>query len=159
MEIGSFNRIVRMQESHLPEIFEIAQKNKLSYWSLEDYKSVIFQMDSCCLVAENQDKETMGFLVSRLIITESCAEVYNIAVIDKYKRKGIGGELLSYLTNQCVINKLVQINLEVRESNEAAVRFYLKLDFKQVAVRKNFYTHPTENAFTMIKYLNEQANK
>lgn len=154
METDDFFKITLMRESHLAEVFEIAQANNLSYWSPEDYKAETARDDSCCLVAENNHKKVIGFLVARLIMQESCGELYNIAVIDQYKRKGIGESLLSYLTNQCVMNNLGQINLEVRESNQNAIDFYLKLDFKTVGIRKSFYTQPTENAVTMIKNLN-----
>ena len=155
MEEEHLMTIAQMRESHLSEVLKIAQTNNLSYWSYEDYKAETTREDSCCVVAEDRSKNITGFLVARLIMTESCAELYNIAVSDKYKRKGTGKMLLTFLTNQCVIKNLGQINLEVRESNQTAINFYQKLDFQKAGVRKNFYTQPSENAITMIKFLNK----
>jgi [ribosomal protein S18]-alanine N-acetyltransferase len=155
MEKKHFITIAQMRELHLSEVLGIAQKNNLSYWSYEDYKAETLKEDSCCLVAEDLNKNVTGFLVARLIMTENCAELYNIAVSEDHKRKGIGKTLLAFLINQSVTNNLEQINLEVRESNQAAVNFYHKLDFQKAGVRKNFYTQPPENAITMIKFLNK----
>ena len=155
MEKKDFIAIAQMKESHLSEVLKIAQKNNLSYWSRADYKAETIREDSCCLIAEDPDKNVTGFLISRLIMIESCAELYNIAVTDDYKRKGIGKLLLTSLTNRCVIINLDQINLEVRESNRKAIDFYQKFNFQKIGIRKNFYTQPSENAITMIKFLNK----
>ena len=46
------------------------------------------------------------------------------------------------------------ITLEVRESNNAAIRLYEKLGYKEVGRRKNFYSDPTENAILMTMFFN-----
>ena len=43
------------------------------------------------------------------------------------------------------------IFLEVRESNQIAINFYLKAGFEKISVRKRFYSNPTENALIMKK--------
>lgn len=137
MKLSDQVEIVRMQKSHLDAVLEIASENKLSYWSREAYESEIFQKYSCCLVVE-KNKEVVGFIVMRLIMSERYAELYNIAVKKQYKNGGIGCRLLDQVTKYCAVNNLKQINLEVRESNADAVRFYLKHNFEKVALRKNF---------------------
>ena len=42
--------------------------------------------------------------------------------------------------------------LEVRESNEAAIRLYLQQGFVTEGIRKNFYEKPVENAVIMWKH-------
>lgn len=155
MKKEEFIKIARMRESHLSEVFKIAQENNLSYWNPEDYRAETARKDSCCLISEDQDKYVTGFLVARLIMTEGCAELYNIAVRGNHQRKGIGESLLTTFINQCAINGLGQINLEVRESNQPAICFYQKFNFQKIGIRKNFYTQPSENANTMIKFLNK----
>ena len=50
------------------------------------------------------------------------------------------------------------LNLEVRESNMPAIRFYEKFDFKRVGLRKNYYKNPMENALLMTKTLLEERD-
>ena len=49
------------------------------------------------------------------------------------------------------------ITLEVRESNLGAISLYEKAGFEKVGVRKNFYSHPTENAVLYTKYFSKEV--
>ena len=39
--------------------------------------------------------------------------------------------------------------LEVRKSNDPAINFYLKFNFKIAGERKNYYSNPIEDAYVM----------
>ena len=77
-------------------------------------------------------------------------EILAIATIEKYRNKGIAQELLDKI-------KTKDIFLEVRESNQVAISFYKKNKFKEISVRKNYYSEPNENAIIMkLEVNNEQ---
>ena len=77
-------------------------------------------------------------------------EILAIATIEKYRNKGIAQELLDKI-------KTKDIFLEVRESNQVAINFYKKNKFKEISVRKNYYSEPNENAIIMkLEVNNEQ---
>lgn len=152
-------KLVKMSEKHLKEVVEIAQTNRLSYWSLDDYQEEISRKDSYCLISRNQEGNTIGFIVARLIMSEECGEIYNIAVRDEAKHQGVGKLMLSAFIKYCKDKELGKIHLEVRESNQAAISFYLKMDFRVVGIRKNFYSFPAENAILMTRYLAEQSSE
>lgn len=61
-------------------------------------------------------------------------EVLYIAVREDYRRKGIGKRLISSLLNDEVFKCL----LEVKISNESAIKFYESLGFKSVRTIKNY---------------------
>lgn len=44
------------------------------------------------------------------------------------------------------------LTLEVRQSNENAIRLYSNAGFVKVGERKNYYSEPAENAILMTKY-------
>ena len=50
---------------------------------------------------------------------------------------------------------LIDLIAEVRESNEIARKFYRKNDFIDVAIRKNYYRSPVEDAIVMLRSLPE----
>ena len=50
-------------------------------------------------------------------------------------------------------NECEKLFLEVRESNEVALKFYEGMGFTQIDVRKDYYDKPVENAFIMVKEL------
>lgn len=76
------------------------------------------------------------------------AQVTNIAVLPKYRKKGIASKLIEKMLNEC--SEMKQIVLEVRQSNDAAIRLYEKYGFTKVGVRKNFYRAPREDGIVMI---------
>ena len=77
-------------------------------------------------------------------------EILAIATIEEYRNKGIAQELLDKI-------KTKDIFLEVRESNQIAISFYKKNKFKEISIRKNYYSEPNENAIIMkLEVNNEQ---
>ena len=76
-------------------------------------------------------------------------EILAIATIEEYRNKGIAQELLDKI-------KTKDIFLEVRESNQVAINFYKKNKFKEISVRKNYYSEPNENAIIMKLEVNNE---
>ena len=66
-------------------------------------------------------------------------ELDDIFVLEEYRNKGIGNKLMSYLVSVAISEKVVNITLEVRNSNEIARNMYKKFGFREVALRKFYY--------------------
>ena len=78
-----------------------------------------------------------------------------VAVTKEFRKNGIATQLLSEMENSFPkeIDDIVEsITLEVRESNEAAQKLYLKNGYKIVVVKSHYYKDG-ENAVYMIKRL------
>lgn len=86
--------------------------------------------------------EIMGFINYDLIYDR--IEINYIYVIEQFRNKGIAGELVKYIDKN-----IKNITLEVKESNIQAINFYLKMGFKKVSLRENYYKN--ENGILMIK--------
>lgn len=78
---------------------------------------------------------------------EAC--ITNFAVDPSLRRKGVGSFLLNALMEQGRQQGIERFTLEVRVSNEAAIRLYEKYGFRSVGTRKNFYSFPKEDAYIM----------
>lgn len=78
--------------------------------------------------------------------------IATIAVKDKYRNKGIGGILLSKIVEQSIEKGFTSIDLEVRKSNEPAIKLYKSYGFKVISVRKGYYSNG-EDAYIMVKDL------
>jgi len=76
-------------------------------------------------------------------------EILAIATIEECRNKGIAQELLDKI-------KTKDIFLEVRESNKKAINFYKKNNFKQISIRKGYYSDPTEDAIIMKMEVNNE---
>ena len=64
----------------------------------------------------------------------------NIGINPKYQKKGHGKSLFVYLIKELKYRGIKDILLEVRKSNIQAIKFYLRLGFEKISVRKNYYT-------------------
>lgn len=90
-----------------------------------------------------------GFLVVRVVAGE--AELLNMAVDAKDRRKGLGSKLLAAAIREVGAQQAKRMYLEVRESNQAAISFYERHGFRKSGQRVNYYQNPTENALVMEK--------
>ena len=67
------------------------------------------------------------------------AQINFFVVNQKYRKKGFGSYLMSYLIKKCEKSNLKKLLLEVSQSNVTADRFYSRFDFSSVGIRKNYY--------------------
>ena len=89
----------------------------------------------------------IGYLEYSLIYDR--IEIDNIFVNEANRNQKIGTKLLEHLINYAKENKIINITLEVRKSNNIARHLYQKVGFKEVAIRKYYYGD--EDAILMEK--------
>ena len=77
----------------------------------------------------------------------------SIGVRPEYREMGIASELLDICYEMAADRGVTSINLEVRESNEPAIRLYEKEGFVKTGKRPRFYRNPEEDALLYIKSL------
>ena len=78
-------------------------------------------------------------------------EITNVAVSEACRNRGYGEQLVTELMQQGGKHGIRRYVLEVRVSNEPAIRLYQKLGFSVLGTRKNFYEKPTEDAYIMSR--------
>jgi ribosomal-protein-alanine N-acetyltransferase len=84
-----------------------------------------------------------------LYIVAGEAYVTDVAVLPEHRRKGVGDALVKQAVKQADGEGCEFITLEVRVSNEAAASLYANNGFETVGRRKDFYSHPREDAVIM----------
>ncbi len=77
------------------------------------------------------------------------AHVTNIAVRESYRRRGIGEQMFIALIDLALEFKARFLLLEVRMSNTPAQQLYQKYGFKEIGVRRGYYTDDKEDALVM----------
>ena len=115
-------------------------------WSAAGFADTLPREDVIFLVAYEQD-ELLGYVGIYCTLDEG--EITNVAVAPAARRRGIARALLTELKQQLACRNVARIVLEVRVSNEPAIRLYEQLGFSVLGVRKNFYEKPTEDAYIM----------
>ena len=66
-------------------------------------------------------------------------ELLNIAIKKRYQGQGYGKKILGFLIELAKNKPATEMFLEVRASNVPALTLYKKLNFQQIAVRKDYY--------------------
>lgn len=115
-------------------------------WSAAGFADTLPREDVIFLVAYEQD-ELLGYVGIYCTLDEG--EITNVAVAPAARRRGIARALLTELKQQLACRNVARIVLEVRVSNEPAIRLYEQMGFSVLGVRKNFYEKPTEDAYIM----------
>lgn len=105
-------------------------------WSKELLRSEIYDASKHYVVC-TVDGEVAGFGGFAQIFDEG--HIMNIAVDPKYRKVGIGSEILSRLIASGKEKGIIAFTLEVRVSNSAARRLYERAGFLCVGVRPKYY--------------------
>ena len=92
-----------------------------------------------------------------LIMVLDEGDITNLAVRSDRQREGIGHFLMESLIRLADERGVTTIHLEVRVSNETAVRLYERMGFTRDGIRKRYYTDPLEDALLMTRH--PQENK
>ncbi len=81
------------------------------------------------------------------------AHINNLAVRPELRGRGLGSQMLEAIVLEAQRLGAEGLTLEVRRSNIAAQRLYLRAGFREAGVRKNYYTQPVEDALILAKSL------
>lgn len=105
-------------------------------------------LDDCFLVADAQGA-VVGFLVARVVADE--AEILDLAVAREHRRHGVGAALLRAALELLARRGVARTYLEVRASNEPALRLYASLGFRAIGRRRGYYQKPREDALVLAR--------
>ena len=79
----------------------------------------------------------IGICVFHVVLDE--AQINFFVVNQKYRKKGFGSYLMTYLLKQCEKLNINKLFLEVSHTNVSAEKFYSRFDFCTVGIRRNYY--------------------
>ena len=98
---------------------------------------------------DKEDETVCGYCNFRVIAGEG--ELMRIAVHGACRGRGYGRLLMERLLREAEEENVEDITLEVRASNGPAIALYEAYGFQKEAVRKNYYSEPTEDALIYWK--------
>jgi ribosomal-protein-alanine N-acetyltransferase len=75
--------------------------------------------------------------------------INNVAVLPQLRGHGIGTTLIQHVLAEGRRLGANRATLEVRASNDAALRLYQRLGFYVAATRRNYYSNPVEDALIL----------
>ncbi len=142
-------KIVKLTEEYLDGVLKIENECFSHPWSRQSLENELNNPASVFFAA-TENSEVIGYIGMSAVIDEGY--IFNVAVTENYRRKGIGSALINELVTYCRKNNFAFVTLEVRESNRGAVSLYSDFGFIKVGERANYYRDPAENAVLMTKF-------
>ena len=127
--------IKQINEKDIDLCYEL-DSNTISLWSKKQWANEI----------KKEDVKVFGLLLSNIVIGICVfhvvldeAQINFFVVNKKYREKGYGSYLMSYLIKECEKSNINKIFLEVSSTNITAEKFYSRFDFFTVGIRRNYY--------------------
>lgn len=136
----------------VPVLLELEQQcEAAAHWRRGDYEG-LFAHDAprrvaILAVADGPSGAVLGFVIARVLGPEW--EIENLVVAPAARRRGWATEVLQELFRRAASDGAVELILEVRESNLAALRLYEKNGFIVEGLRPKYYQQPVEDALLL----------
>ena len=144
----SINMIRNVDATDLERVRTLlASVPEAASWSADEFR-IALQGDLSARVAE-EEGIVCGLVVFRTMADE--AEILNLAVDSTRRRRGIGSQLMKDALATCKTAGVKRIFLEVRDSNQTAQNFYLRMGFTEVGRRREYYSRPLEDALVLAR--------
>ena len=135
--------------SDLGSIERIERRSYPTPWSRSMFASEIAKPTSICLGAIDPAAGLVGYLIiSRYV---DAWHVMNVAVDPDHRGRGLARMLFAELFELTAEDGGRGYTLEVRVSNDEAIRLYERLGFRSKGVRRGYYTDNREDALVMWK--------
>jgi ribosomal-protein-alanine N-acetyltransferase len=137
----------RLEERDVDAVVAIETEAFTTPWQRDTFLDLIDRPGLEILVLDDAASGILGYAVLWCIIDQG--ELANVAVKPEHRRRGLGSFLLARALDVARERGIKTVFLEVRESNEAALRLYARFGFTDVGLRRGYYDNPREDARVM----------
>ena len=147
------NRHMELRPLGLDDIATVVEIEKEAYpdpWTKGMFVQEVHS-DQSCFYTAYVDNELVGYGGFWLVTEE--AHITSVTICREYRGQGLGRLLVETLLDTAAAHGAVRALLEVRESNQVARQLYETTGFKQVGMRRNYYTKSREHAIVMVRPL------
>ncbi len=135
-----------LKMSDLDAVDVIERRSYPTPWSRSMFAGELAKPASICLGAFVDDELVGYMIISRYV---DAWHVMNLAVDPEHRRRGIASLLLDRLFETTDEGTRRGYTLEVRVSNEGAIRLYERAGFRARGIRRGYYTDNREDALIM----------
>ena len=127
--------IKQINEKDIDLCYEL-DSNTISLWSKKQWANE-FKKEGTKIFGLLITNLIIGICVFQVVVDE--AQINYFVVNKKFRKKGFGTYLMSFLIKKCEKLNLKKILLEVSQANVTAEKFYSRFNFSTVGIRRNYY--------------------
>jgi ribosomal-protein-alanine N-acetyltransferase len=141
-------RVEPMTALDLDEVLEIEEASFTNPWTRPMFERELLNPGvSHLYVLRTRDWRVAAFCMDWIVADE--LHINNLAVRPECRGTGAGRVLLESVFGHAAALGARRATLEVRRSNAAALKLYERLGFSVAAIRKDYYSHPVEDALIL----------
>lgn len=143
-----------MNHDDLATVSDIERRSYDFPWSHGVFRDCLLAGYQCIVM--ERDELVAGYAI--LSIAAGEAHILNLCVEPAHRAHGYGEQLLDEILTVARESEVEEVFLEVRPSNETAIKLYRKKGFHQVANRPEYYQAPQgrEDAAVLSKKLTDE---
>ncbi len=134
-KMAMFSYLDPMQEVDLSWVLALEQRSYDFPWSARGFENSLEQGLNYLFYSAEGKK--LGYCCILPVLDE--AHILNVCVVPEYQCKGIAKDALKKILAKLQENNYQTALLEVRESNQPALKLYQSLGFHQDGIRKKYY--------------------
>ena len=136
-----------MKESDLDRVMAIDEASFAVPWSRKSLEDDLRGNPAARYLVIEEDGKVIGFGGMWFVLDE--CQVTNVAVDPACRGRGVGTALMDAMVQLAADSGMSSMTLEVRRSNEPAIRLYAAHNFRKVGCRKGYYEDNHEDAVIM----------
>jgi ribosomal-protein-alanine N-acetyltransferase len=145
--------IRRLTYADLPQVIAVERRAFPTPWSLAMFVLELSKSSGICLAATLGDR-IVGYLICSRY--DTVWHLMNVAVENRLRRQGIAASLIERLF-ELADGPREQYTLEVRTSNDAAIKLYEGFGFRSAGRRRGYYHDNREDALIMWRTAPDRA--
>jgi len=143
-------RVVSMTLDHVEDIMIVENLSFTIPWSKAAFIEEITKNSFAYYYVAIINCKAIGYGGMWQVFDE--AHITNIAVHPEFRGIGVGSRILEHMIEDAVKKGIKKMTLEVRKSNESAIKLYQKYGFVNEGIRKSYYADNGEDAIIMWKH-------
>ncbi len=146
-----------MREEDLPSVLEMERDLFPDPWPRWMFLEEMEQEDYSLAVVGEEEARIACYAIVWQVGPEF--HIANMAVRRDRRGAGLGGKLLDHLLAEGSRRSCRIATLEVRPSNERALRLYRSRSFREVAIRRGYYRNGEDALVMLVEFEGEAEGK
>ncbi|KNY27140.1 ribosomal protein S18-alanine N-acetyltransferase [Pseudobacteroides cellulosolvens] len=143
-------KVVPMALEHVDDIMIVENLSFSIPWSKAAFIEEITKNSFAYYYAGMFEGKAIGYGGMWQVFDEG--HITNIAIHPEFRKIGVGSSILEHMIGESIKKGILRMTLEVRKSNESALKLYQKYGFVNEGIRKSYYADNGEDAIIMWKH-------
>ena len=138
-----------MQLSDLKSVLKIEGQSFSTSWTFNAFIYELLVNEKATYYTFKVENQIIGYIGYWML--DDDIHITNLAVAPIFRKKGVASQLINFVIKEAKMISVSRVSLEVRMTNQEAIKLYEKLGFNKGKVLKKYYKK--EDGIEMVLFL------